>query len=71
MRQETMDSLILDFLPPLGYKFELSEDCLALDATQEVYVFLYNTILTFLRKNASFNIPQVYYLPCKLDLLKG
>ena len=60
MQRETLDSLILNFLPPHGHKYEsIEEETLVIDTSKEVHVFLLRTLLIVLRKNAGFHIPKV------------
>ena len=59
LQPETLDSLVLDFLPPLGHAYDaLGEDSLV-DDSQEVYIYLLQEIINALRNNAGFCIPKV------------
>jgi hypothetical protein len=60
LQKETLDSLVLNFLPALGHKYEsVQEDRLVVDTTKGVNTFLLQTILIVLRENAGFYIPKV------------
>ena len=59
LRPETLDSLILDLLPPLGHTYcKLGENSVV-DDTHEVPIYLLQEILSALRSNAGFHIPRV------------
>ena len=61
LQTETVDSLILDMLPPVGYEFkELKGDSEASDSQiSDIRTFLITEILSVFRKNAGFNYPMV------------
>lgn len=59
LKEETLDSLILDLLPPLGHTYrELGEDSIV-DNSQEVPVYLTQEVFNGLRNNAGYHIPRV------------
>ena len=58
LQPDTLDSLILEFLPPLGHTYiSLKEE--DVDNSQEVTTYLFLKILNVLRNNAGFHIPKV------------
>ncbi len=59
LRPETLDSLILDFLPPLGHAYTTLGEDSVVDDSQEVALYLLQEILNALRNNAGFHIPRV------------
>lgn len=60
MQKETLDSLILQFLPTHGHTYEtITEENLTIEPTKDVHFFLFQMILTVLRKEAGFCIPKV------------
>lgn len=60
LQKETLDSLILNFLPPLGHQYKsVREESLVIDSTKEVHLYLVQTLLTVLRQDAGFYIPKV------------
>lgn len=59
LQPETLDSLILDFLPPLSHTYQELGDDSMVDDTQEVSIYLVQEILNALRNNAGFHIPKV------------
>ena len=59
LQPETLDSLILDFLPPLGHAYKELGEASVVDDSQEVPVYLVQEILNALRVNAGFHIPKV------------
>lgn len=61
LRPETLDSLVLDFLPPLGHTYtKLGEDSVV-DDSNDVPLYLLQEILNALRGSAGFHIPRVSY----------
>ena len=62
LQPETLDSLILDFLPPLDHAYtKLGEDSLV-DTSQPPDIYLLQELLGALRNNAGFHIPKVSVL---------
>lgn len=59
LQQETLDSLILDFLPPLSHVFIKPEDDGMVDNKQDVSIYLFQEIMKVLGHNAGFHIPEV------------
>ena len=58
LQPDTLDSLILEFLPPFGHTYiSLKEE--DVDKSQEVTTYLFLKILNVLRNNAGFHIPKV------------
>lgn len=62
LQPDTVDSLILDFLPPLSHKYIKLEEDERANSKQEVSVYLFQEILKVLRCNAGFHIPEVRLL---------
>ena len=58
LQPETLDSLVLELLPPLGHTLSsLKKD--PVDKSQEVTTYLFIKILNVLRNFAGFHIPKV------------
>ena len=58
--EETLDSLMLTLLPPIGYKYQripLEQD--AVDVNMDIKVLLLKSLVDALRENAGFHIPKV------------
>lgn len=64
LKPETLDSLILDFLPRLRHDYVKLEDDKTIDSKQEVSVYLFQEVLKVLRCNAGFHIPEVRPFLC-------
>ena len=59
LEAETLDSLILDLLPPLNHSYcKLGEDSMV-DTSEPVPIYLLQELLRALRSNAGFHIPRV------------
>ncbi len=59
LQAETVDSLILDFLPPLNHTYcKLGDDSIV-DNSQPAVIYLLQELLGALRSNAGFRIPRV------------
>ena len=59
LKPETLDSLLLDILPPLNHTYiKLGENSLA-NTTHSTTTYLLQELLIALRNNAGFNIPEV------------
>lgn len=71
LRRETLDSLVLELLPPVDHTYKVMETPKAVAASSrlepasvvddplEVAVHLFQEILNALRNNAGFHIPRV------------
>jgi hypothetical protein len=59
LQPETLDSLILDFLPPLSHTYQQLGQDSVVDDSQEVSIYLIQEMLGALRNNAGFHIPKV------------
>ena len=60
--EDSLESLMLTVLPPIGqeYKSLLTQNSISIDTgTQDMHVFLLETLLSMLQKNAGFHIPEV------------
>ena len=58
LQPETLDSLVLELLPPLGHTYSnINKD--GVDKSQAVTTYLFLKILNVLRNNAGFHIPKV------------
>lgn len=64
LKPETLDSLILELLPPLGHTYKDLERDNLVDKSQEVPVYLLRKTLNALRNSAGFHIPKVRHT-CK------
>lgn len=59
MKLETLDSMILDMLPPLGHTYTELRESSEVDDAQDVRPYLMLEILKYLRTNSGFYIPEV------------
>lgn len=59
LKDETLDSLVLTLLPPLGHKYDTLGEPSTIDTTLSVKVFLVQELLQALRHSSGFNIPPV------------
>lgn len=63
LEPETLDSLILELLPPSDRKYQKLEACRDERGCDDVSVYLIQEILHALRTNAGFHIPKVQHWP--------
>ena len=59
LQTETVDSLILDMLPPVGYKFKELKSDTEVSQISDIHTVLITEILNAFRKSAGFNSPMV------------
>lgn len=59
LQPETLDSLILEFLPCFGHIYKDLKEANEVDESQKVPIYLHREILNALRNNAGFHIPKV------------
>ena len=60
LQAETLDSLILDLLPPLNHSYcKLGEDSMV-DTSEPVPIYLLHELLGALRSNAGFHVVHSY-----------
>ena len=55
--KETLDSLMLTLLPPIGHKYQLVQD--TVNEEMDIKVLVLQTLVDALRDNAGFHIPKV------------
>lgn len=63
LKEETLDSLILTLLPPIGHEFQPMVDPGTIDEKQHILVLMLQEILMSLRYSAGFSIPTVRRMP--------
>ena len=61
MKMETLDSLILDMLPPVGHTYTELREIGEVNDAQDVQSYFVLEILNSLRNNAGFHISEVRY----------
>ncbi len=62
IKSDTLDSLILDMLPPLGHEYMEVKESREVCDEQDVCFYLLLEILNSLRNNAGFHIPEVRHI---------
>lgn len=62
LKPETLDSLIIELLPPFGHAYKDMNEAGEVDSSQELPIYLHREILNTLRNNAGFHIPRVITL---------
>ena len=58
LKPETLDSLIIEFLPPFGHVYKDVKEA-DVDNSQELPIYLHREVLNTLRNDAGFHIPKV------------
>ena len=60
LQSETLNSLVLDLLPPLGHKYEtISDGQDDSSISENITTFFLSEIVNVFRKHCGFNIPKV------------
>ena len=59
LQSDTLESLVLTLLPPLGHKYKTLGDPSIVDSSVDVKIYLVQELLQSLRHCAGFHIPPV------------
>ena len=64
MQLDTVNSLILSILPPVGFKFECQNDSGLFDTTEDIKIHILRLLVQCLRECCGMHIPYVSVYSC-------
>ena len=66
MQLDTVNSLILSLLPPMGFRFECKKDSGLFDTTEDIRIHILRLLVQYLRQCCGMHIPHVSVWLCHM-----